>query len=233
MTMHIQQEVYQAVYEVSGKGPNNYNLGVSLTYDRGLQLVQFGVPHPEKLGDSWLDVFITGLRDVGDRHSEREEWEFEGVLWSTKLHAKKEGSRYLRAKVKGTYNSRTREGMLYVLAHAQPRPHVEVVEWSEMAVRVAQMIERWGAAFEDRDQVTGHWVRGNVHSVCFSEDGSLSFNCSSTYHPCPTGGWESATEGFFLSRPPMDQKPVALAGERFIFAFGNHDYVVYQGRYKP
>jgi hypothetical protein len=234
MAQAIQQEVYQEEFVIHSMGPSAHALGIAMTYIRAgcsyKDPVHFGFIRGDG-ESSYLPVTLTLLQDVGNK-IECEEWEFEGILALNNLYARKiSESIWERAKVKGTYNSRTRSGKLQVLAHAQPKPVVEVLTWEEFLVRLEG--RKGKAVFEARDRVSGVPTRGMYLSHEWTPLQSLLTIRGGAFHHLRTC-WE-AVEGreFGVSTRPHDPLPLALADGRLTFTTlhggGTHpqDCVVY------
>lgn len=229
----IQQELYQKVYDIHGAGPNNFDLGVGLCYsaDESIHAVRFGIVRDDEI-NSWIPVFLTGLKCI-DTRFERENWEFEGILWSRTLHAKQDGSTTVRAGVKGIYNSHKRTGKLYVLAHEQPKPLVEIISWEELSTKLDKMANGARGMLEVKDSVTGLLYRGNISSASFS-DGRIAITFWHSLYPDPSGGWKRGEEGgCFGGVVHTASYPVVLADEKIVFSLMDKDCTVYPWQYRP
>ncbi len=211
MAMQIQQEKYQAEYDIHDVGPNNYDLGVGLTYPNR------GQAHPVPFGITRYDgeevsvgVILTSLAVTG-RTSDRQKWEFEGILWNWNVYSKREGSTTIRARVKGTYDSHAREGKLYVLAHEQPIPFVEVLSWDEMCERV----KTYDLAIFKMCGRNGAWDAKIDYLVEASHrNEKLSMKCTVDLYHFLTAGAVSP--------------PLALADGRVLFSTDGLDCTIYK-----
>ena len=229
MANSIQQELYQKVYDIVD-GPNNYNLGVGLTFPNqsrhGVHVVDFAFNREDIDFKSWLEVLLTYLKDIG-RMSDREEWEFKGVLWCTELHAKRENGKLHRASVKGTYNSRTRTGKLYVLAHNQPKPIVEIISWEEMYRRISVAIGEGKRVVLERKYRSYAIYRERPTRVEYF-DGKFRFTSLQTYCMQVTTWSPTVSGGVIVIEIVQDTSlPLALEDSRILFTNGIIDITVY------
>lgn len=217
--MVIQEEKYQVVYDIHDMGPNNYDLGVKLTYpnsDRHLY-VSFGSTNKDG-ADIWLDVLLTELKSL---NFEREQWKFEGILWSWELHTKKEaGGRTRRARVKGVYNSRTRIGKLYVLAHEQPKPLVEALSWEE----VKQRTKEGECVIEFKHRKNGTIKRARLTGVELNENLLAVKRVDLKNSGYVWAGIGSGADSVEIEKC---SQPLALADGRIIFTADGIDYTIY------
>lgn len=233
MATSIQQELYQAEYDIDGTGPNNFNLAVDLVYpgaEGHIQVAHFGAMVNGQ--SSWIPVCLTGLKCAGNGKSNlssRKEWEFEGILWSLELHAKKlEGGVTIRASVKGTYDSQMRTGKLYVLAHEQPKSIVEMISWVDMYRRISAAIaEGKKIVLERKYRSYAMYRERPVLVECF--DGKFRFTSPVTYYLQGDGTkWSPTTSGGTLIEIAQDASlPLALADGRILFTDGISDTTVY------
>lgn len=236
----IQQEVYQAVYDIWAlpDDSDNHHLAASLTLpgEDHVQVVKFGTNQIK--GSHILNVAVTLLRNVGKEGKWRlhwkQEWEFEGVLWHCQLHAKKDGTKTIDAKVWGTWNSRDGQGKLYVLAHEQPKPLVEVLSWEKMY----DTINHHGSIVERKERGNGApaLLRGRLTDVERDNQYIVTFVCDNVYRPQDRKWADGAqyiewmstgNSGFIIPIRNDDPLPIALADGRFLFATGNCDFTIY------
>lgn len=221
-------DVYQKVYTLRPSGPNNYDFGVGLTYvKRGkIQTVKFSITR-EDGHESSLEVCLTLLRDIGQDLEERELWEFEGILWHHNLHAKKEGSRIIRPLVKGHYNTHSRHGRLYVLAHDQPRPPVEVVTWKEVFVMI-NAVPR--SCIEFKHQHTGDLSRGSIIACTQDDSGVLTLTFPDILTSTEAGWKQRGISSYDIpTESSQCSVPVVLADGRILFTLGDIDCIIYFG----
>jgi hypothetical protein len=159
----ITKERYHKIYNIHELGPNNFGLAVGLCYantDKP-EIVKFGITRDD--GEkSWLSVALTMLRNVGEGREAsamKDTWDFEGFLWGS-------GSSHAWAKVHGFYDSQERKGTLYVLAHEQPKPLVEVISWQEVIERV----EKGEAIIEFKHRKNGTLKRAPLTGARLEEN---------------------------------------------------------------
>jgi hypothetical protein len=223
----IQQELYQAEYDIDGTGPNNFNLAVDLTYPGGeghIQVAHFGAMVDGQ--SSWIPVCLTGLKSSGNGKSNltyRKAWEFEGILWSRELHAKKlEGGVTIKARVKGIYDSDARTGKLYVFAHEQPKPIVEMISWEEMYRRISQAIDEGRRIVLERKYRSYAIYRERPTRIEYF-DGKFRFTSPQTYCMQNATEWSPIVSGgvIIIQVAQVTSLPFAFGDGRILFTTGN------------
>lgn len=178
-TTIIGQEKYQHVYDVAeGDGPGNFDMAVELFYLRNkIGNVKFYVTLDDGR-NSWLDVIMTSVKDVGATREElKEKWLIEGYLWNCGLHTKKENGRTISADVRIVYNSRTRAGTIYVLAHDQPKPIVRLLTTGELAERIT--VSGMTYLVDIRNLGSKTRIEQLIAQTVFNEDGTFGKDPSS------------------------------------------------------
>lgn len=141
------QKAYRDIVPIFD-GPDNYAIGVNLTFISQGSMTHFGnplrfkIPHPAReLADkrTWTDVRILMIRDITVERDPtiqgmRRDWYFEGVSLDYISEADTEEGRHA-VFVEGEYSvdpNVSPRGELRVLAFKQPRPFAEVVPYEEL-----------------------------------------------------------------------------------------------------
>jgi len=232
MANAIHQEEFQAVYDIYRPGPNNFDLAVNLAHSKGnerIDCVDFSYKREDGV-ESFLPVVLTGLKNVDGKLSMKENWEFEGILWTQGLHVQRNASGFVRARLKGTYNSRNRCGNLYVLAHEQPRPIVEVLPWQEMVERLNKDVKIAGfngAAWtvEFRKRKNGAMARAYLDDARIQEN-RVHVMCLELFSS--TCDWINVgSSARTIEKPEQYPLPLVLADGRIIFSANGIDYTIY------
>lgn len=217
MAMSIQQDEYRETYDIK-RGPSNYTL-VNFIFP-GFSPVTF---YTAGKNQKRFDINLISMRSIelldGSFYDiyERRGWEFEGFI---------SGKRTPFGKVKGTYNSHTRTGKLYVLAHEQPKPIVEVLSWEEVCERVKEKYD--GPVFktsilEWKSRKKGTVSRGYVTRAEISErDHTAAFHCDRWYS-LDGREWVGSGVKVVCVNTGKD-RPIALVDGRILFPLDFLDY---------
>lgn len=221
MTMKIQKEEYQATYEIKNSEPDNFALAVGLCHPNG---------HRINIQTFWavgnggnlfrLDILLGQLKSVGNI-ALREQWEFGGILWDRVLHGHEARGRITRAHVKGEYNSRKGTGTVYVLAHEQPKPLVEVVSWEEVLCRLGTKEH----IIEFKHRKNGTLKRAKLLGVGLIDD--LRGAITRVDFSAPDYNWTGIGSGATSIKTEECSLPLVLDDDRIQFTANGIDYTIY------
>ena len=219
VTLQGRETMYQETVQVEGGG--NFELAVNFLHQpRWVNPEPFlvkSISDPSReFGLVFKQMFNTGNPFWG-----RSNWECQGFIMGKEFSRKvKEQTIYSRFELE--YNSHTRRGTLRILAHEQPPPIIEVIEWCQMVDRVNK---RPGQVLEVRYEATAMVYRGFIRRAEFMND-RFTIECQTFFAPVSiTNGsieWVAMDNRDVLQcmiphQDPDATKPLAFKDGRIVF----------------
>ncbi len=174
VTLQGRETVYQETVQVEGGG--NFDLAVNFLHQpRWLNPEPFLVKSISDPNREFGLVFKQ-MVNTGNPFWGRSNWECQGFIMGKEFSRKvKEQTIYSRFELE--YNSHTRHGVLRILAHEQPPPIIEVIEWHQMVERVNK---RPGHVLEVKCHTHGLLRRGIIQGADFFND-RFQIRCGSFF----------------------------------------------------
>lgn len=215
VTLQSQGVKCQATFHVNGGG----NGELALTFLRPFagDFLPFVVRHETRC----FQLVFTNLAVRDGWGGNRSRWELRGVVLSdefavTDPHA---GVRYAQFEL--DYNTHTRSGVLKILAHDQPPPLIDALEWHQALSRINNMA---GSVIEVRYEGSGSLARAIIGGVSFSSTG-FEIECCQFFtlvvDANRTPQWIVAEDRFIRcnlsTQDPGLPRPLAFKDGRIVF----------------
>jgi hypothetical protein len=181
ITLQGQGPKYQAEFKVEGGGVAD----LALLWLRDRFTPNYPTLKVRELdGTKVWDILVAQITDQGLWGSApRAKLEIRGFLLEGSL-AREVNSQTIYPAVELTYSTHSRRGLLRVLAHDQPPPVIEIIEWCQLVHRANQ---RKGDVLEVRYEGPGKVRRGLITKAEFYNDRFL-VGCHRFFAPVATPG---------------------------------------------